>query len=103
MSILAINVVRSFGYRGGNMMANKTIDFGINPSRFVGISYNKRMYGLHKLSGDARPLLTIHLLFVVVWIRLPWSHVSEKKHAVRVVSYGGVVRLHPFYFNFNWG
>lgn len=81
-------------------MKNKTIETGINPMRFFGLNYSKRMYFLRR---DPRPLLTVHLLFIVIWIRLPWSHVAKKESAARVCSYGGVIRLHPFYFKSNWG
>lgn len=78
----------------------KTLEFGINPFRFVGISYVKRMYALR---SDPRPTLTIHLLFFVIWLRLPWSDIASKSYGAGVCSYGFVVRLSPFYFHINKG
>tara|TARA_R110000851_G_scaffold177061_1_gene323832 strand:- start:934 stop:1176 length:243 start_codon:yes stop_codon:yes gene_type:complete len=78
----------------------KFIEFGNNPFRFIGLSYVKRMYALR---ADPRPMLTIHLLFFVMWIKLPWEDVANKEAAAKVISYGGVVGFSPLYFRLNRG
>lgn len=77
-----------------------SVEFGTNPLRFMGISYVKRMYALR---SDPRPILTVHMLFFVVWIKLPWSHVGGKGRGSAVCSYGFVFSLSPLYIHINKG
>jgi hypothetical protein len=78
----------------------KWIEVGINPSRFVGVNYVARMYALRK---DPRPMIQIHALFFVVWIKMPWRHVMSKDFGSKVCSWGFVVRLAPWYYHINKG
>lgn len=66
------------------------IRFGINPARYLGLSYSKCMYPLRK---DGRPMITIHLVFFVLWIKLPFKHVTDYGHGSAIESWGFVFSL----------
>lgn len=64
---------------------NKWISYGINPSRFLGLSYSKCMYPLRR---DGRPMIIVQLVFVTVWIKLPYKHTSDYGHGSAIESWG---------------
>lgn len=81
-------------------MKRKTIDVGSNPARYLGTSYSKCMYFFRE---DGRPMITIHLIFITIWLRIPIRHVTEFGHGSAVESYGFVVSLRSFYHHINFG
>jgi len=63
---------------------------GINPSRFIGAKYSIPCLALWRAKGDKRPMLTLQLYFVTVWIRLPWHHYDKRKGYTVGPSWGAV-------------
>ncbi len=61
-----------------NSRKRQWIAFGINPSRFIGATYSTRCFALAKVSGDKRPMVTIHVWIATVWVNLPWDHSDER-------------------------
>ena len=82
-------------------MTNKPIEVGSNPFRLLGATYSARMFALSKY--DKRPLLTIHLVFLVLWLRLPWAHVSPKSLGATSDCWGFCLGINPVYFRLSWG
>lgn len=76
------------------------LEKGTNPFRFIGVSYSKCM---SPLRSDGRPMITMHLFLFVLWLKLPFKHVSGTGHGCAVESYGFVLRLAPIYFCVNLG
>lgn len=83
------------------MTTNQTIEIGSNPSRFLGVNYSAAMYALRNY--DPRAMVTLHLVFIVLWVRLPWSHVSPKSLGATSEIWGFCLGLRPTYFRFSWG
>lgn len=81
-------------------MTNKTIEVGSNPFRFLGVTYSATMYALR--DHDPRAMLTIHLVFLVLWVKLPWSHVSSKSLGATSDCWGFCLGINPVYFRFSW-
>ena len=54
----------------------KTIEFGYC-SNAIGVVYSKAPYW-RTTTGDCRPMLTIDIFFLKVWILLPWNHAENK-------------------------
>ena len=78
----------------------KYLSFGSNPFMFVGLSYSKCNAILAKSpSRKGRPLVTLHLLFLVVWLELPFRHVSEDGHGTAMESWGLVFHTKRFRFH----
>ena len=81
-------------------MLKGEVEFGSNPMRFIGFSYSKCMYPLR---DKKKPMVTIHLLFLVVWIKLPYSHISSKGYGGAVESWGFVINPFNLYHHINYG
>jgi len=84
-------------------MTRKTIEVGSNPSRFIGASYNTPCLMLAKLSKDYRPLLTLQLVLIVIWIKLPWKHFDTQPGYTIGRSWGGVWSIGRTYKSWKWG
>lgn len=83
-------------------MTNKqTVEIGSNPFRFFGVTYSSTMYALRE--RDARAMMTIQLIFLVVWVRLPWRHVAPKEIGAGSQSWGFCLGTTSRYFRFSWG
>lgn len=67
-------------------------DYGINPSRFIGARYTTPCLGLANMKKDYRPMLTLHLLVVTVWLKLPWRHFDKERGRTIGRSWGAVAR-----------
>ena len=80
---------------------SKTIESGCNPTRFLGVTYSATMHALK--DRDPRAMLTLHLVFVVVWLRLPWRHVSPKELGATSASWGFCLSLTRRYWRISWG
>ena len=78
----------------------KTFQIGSNPFRFLGVSYQARMYALKE---DPRPSLVIHLGFKTVWLKLPWKHVQDKSYGSFTKAWGFVHSLKNFYGHVSFG
>lgn len=80
---------------------SKTLQAGINPARFFGVTYSAAMYALKDY--DPRAMLTLHLVFAVVWIKLPWRHVSPKSLGATSADWGFCASLTRRYWRLSWG
>lgn len=60
------------------------VEFG-SSMRAIGITYSSTMYALRERS---RPLVSIDLYFVKIWLSMPWRHVQPKELGAGVRSWG---------------
>lgn len=80
------------------------VSSGINPSRFVGVRYSTPCLGLARAKKDHRPMLTVHIIFATIWIKLPWRHSDQEPGWTIGKSWGAVfsakARMRPLLY---WG
>lgn len=76
---------------------SKWLEFGINPSRFVGARYSTSCKALAKIKNDHRPMITVHLVWIVAWVKMPWHHSDDRQGYTIGKSWGAVMSLRlPF-------
>lgn len=66
---------------------------GINPARYIGARYSTKCLALATMKSDHRPMLTLQLIWVTVWIQLPWTHADTRPGRLDGKSWGASLSL----------